>query len=153
MKLFKYSLIVLISISLFSCEKDDDEASEIVPQTNTEKLCGKNFFVTDFEETKNGVIISTIDSLTACDLDDFERYETNGVYTYDEGATKCDPTNPQTETGTWTFYDSETKLFYDNDTSFIQNIIRNDGTVLILVHSYIDMGDTIETTFTYTARY
>ncbi len=38
MKLLKYSLIALISISLFSCEKDDDDSAQIAPATPTNEV-------------------------------------------------------------------------------------------------------------------
>ena len=153
-------IILFASILSFSSCKDDDEAviPATVEQTN---LCGKNFILTDYLYTRNDSVINSgvgINNglglgLYACQRDNFERYETNGTHTVDEGATKCDPTDPQTETGTWAFYDSATKLIFDPgpDTDTV-NIIRNDGTVLILGGSYIKMGDTLETRATYTAQ-
>ena len=158
MKLLKYSLIALISISLFSCEKDDDTTEPTTPiaQTNTEKLCGKNFITSDYTLIRNGVTIITgldTNSIPACEQDDIQRFETGGSLAFDEGATKCDPTDPQTEAGNWVFYDSETKLIFepgpDADTL---NIITNNGTVLTLGGSFIIMGDTIEFRQTYTAQ-
>ena len=158
MKLLKYSLIVLISISLFSCEKDDDTTEPTTPTTptNTEKLCGKNFITSDYTLIRNGVtIITGLDpnGIPACEQDDIQRFETDGSLAIDEGATKCDPTDPQTEAGNWAFYDSETKLIFepgpDADTI---NIITNNGTVLTLGGSFIIMGDTIELRQTYTAQ-
>ena len=158
MKLLKYSLIALISISLFSCEKDDDTTEPTTPiaQTNTEKLCGKNFITSDYTLIRNGVTIITgldTNSIPACEQDDIQRFETGGSLAFDEGATKCDPTDPQTEAGNWVFYDSETKLIFepgpDADTL---NIITNNGTVLTLGGSFIIMGDTIEYRQTYTAQ-
>ena len=158
MKLFKYSLIALISISLFSCEKDDDTTEPTTPiaQTNTEKLCGKNFKLTDYTYIENGNTITTgrdTNFLPACIWDDIIRFETSGIYTENLGAIKCDTTEPQTETGTWAFYDSETKLIFDpGPDADTVNIIRNDGTVLTLVYSYIFLGDIFEFRSTYTAQ-
>ena len=161
MKLLKYSLIALISISLFSCEKDDDTTEPTTPTTpttptNTEKLCGKNFITSDYTLIQNGVTITTgLDTnfYPACQQDNIQRFETDSSLAFDEGATKCDPTDPQTEAGNWVFYDSETKLIFepgpDADTL---NIITNNGTVLTLGGSFIIMGDTIEFRQTYTAQ-
>ena len=44
-------IILFVSILSFSSCKDDDDASgnpATAEQTNTEKLCGKNFIITDF---------------------------------------------------------------------------------------------------------
>ena len=152
-------IILFVSILSFSSCKDDDDASgnpATAEQTNTEKLCGKNFIITDFTLIENGVtIMSGLDSnlFSPCEIDDIFRYETNGTATINDGATKCDPTNPQIETSTWAFYDSETKIIFepgpDADTN---DIITNDGTVLIYGGREIYMGDTLEYTQTFRAQ-
>ncbi|MDB4062430.1 BACON domain-containing protein, partial [Vicingaceae bacterium] len=125
-------------------------------ETNTEKLCGKNFIISDFTVIQNGVtIITGLDTniYPACQQDNIQRFETDGSLAFDEGATKCDPTDPQTEAGNWAFYDSETKLIFDpGPDADTLNIITNNGTVLTLGGSFIEMGDTIEFRQTYTAQ-
>jgi hypothetical protein len=158
MKLFKYSLIALISISLFSCEKDDDNnTGPITPvQTNTENLCGKNFVISNFTFKVNGAtILSGLDTsfYPLCEQDDIIRFETNGIVTIKDGANICDAADPLNETSTWAFYDSETKIIFepgpDADTN---DIITNDGTVLTLGSREIEMGDTKEYIMTYRAQ-
>ena len=153
-------IILFVSILSFSsCKDDDDEANTpaTVEQTNTEKLCGKNFIISDFLLVVNGTTYATgiLDTnfFPACNLDDIFRYETNGIATINDGATKCDPNDPQADTTNWAFYDSETKIIFepgpDADTN---DIITNDGTVLILGGREIEMGDTLEYTQTYRAQ-
>jgi hypothetical protein len=152
-------IILFFSILSFSSCKDDDDTGPmalLATPTNTEKLCAKNFILTDFTTIVNGDTMSTgldTNSFDACDLDDILRFETSGIYTDDSGAIKCDTTEPQILYGTWEFYDSETKLIFDKgpdgDTL---NIITNDGTLLAVGLSYIDMGDTIEFVQTLTAQ-
>jgi hypothetical protein len=48
--------------------------------------------------------------MPACQKDDLFIFESGGVYKTDEGATKCDPTDPQQTTGTWVFNSGETML-------------------------------------------
>ncbi|MFB1021930.1 MAG: hypothetical protein QMC40_04130 [Vicingaceae bacterium] len=152
-------IILFFSILSFSSCKDDDDTGPMIrpaTPTNTEKLCAKNFILTDVTTILNGDTISTgldTNSFDACALDDILRCETSGIYTDDSGAIKCDTTEPQILYGTWEFYDSETKLIFDKgpdgDTL---NIITNDGTLLAVGLSYIDMGDTIEFVQTLTAQ-
>jgi hypothetical protein len=152
-------IILFFSILSFSSCKDDDDTGPMIrpaTPTNTEKLCAKNFILTDVTTIVNGDTMSTgldTNSFDACDLDDILRFETSGIYTDDSGAIKCDTTEPQILYGTWEFYDSETKLIFDKgpdgDTL---NIITNDGTLLAVGLSYIDMGDTIEFVQTLTAQ-
>lgn len=56
--------------------------------------------------------------LPPCVKDDLTIFKSNGIVNYDEGASKCDPNDPQTTTGTWTFNTNQTIL----------SITTNDGT-------------------------
>jgi len=146
-------------LSFSSCKDDDDEANTPAPveQTNTEKLCGKNFIISDFLLVVNGTTYVTgiLDTtfFPACNLDDMLRFETNGINTFSDGAIKCDPTDPQIETSTWAFYDSETKLIFDAgpDADTI-TILTNNGTELKVYTREFDDGDILESTMTYTAQ-
>ncbi len=51
----------------------------------------------------------------ACRKDDLNIFETGGVYKEDEGPTKCDPSDPQQTTGTWSFNSDETVLTLVSD--------------------------------------
>ena len=152
-------IIMFASILSFSSCKDDDDASGTpaqVEQTNTEKLCGKNFIISDFVFIQNGDTLTTgLDTnfISACSQDDIWRFETNGIATIDDGAIKCDPADPQTDTSTWAFYDSETKIIFDAglDSDTI-NIITNNGTVLTMSFSEIEQGDILEGIYTFTAQ-
>jgi len=49
--------------------------------------------------------------LDACEQDNITYFKTGGTYTIEEGATKCDSSDPQVyDTGTWTFNSDETIL-------------------------------------------
>jgi hypothetical protein len=45
-----------------------------------------------------------------CEKDDFEKYNTNGIWEYNEGSTKCDASYPQTFTLPWHLDARETKM-------------------------------------------
>lgn len=124
-------LILLLAAAtvITSCSKDDDDnngGGGTTPVTNTSKLCNKNWKIQSAKF--NGVDI-TSQFFEPCALDNFFRFDTNGSYTADEGATKCDPADPQTDTGTWIWAASETKLVVDGDTS---DVLTNSGTILKL---------------------
>ena len=59
--------------------------------------------------------------MPACEKDNTLRFTSN-TYTFDEGSTKCDEDDPQTETGTWKFIDNETKIVSDGDTTNVVEI-------------------------------
>jgi hypothetical protein len=48
--------------------------------------------------------------LATCQRDNFETFSTNLTTTFDEGATKCSSSDPQTKQGTWSFNTGETQL-------------------------------------------
>ncbi|MFN5223519.1 MAG: hypothetical protein ACK5DJ_04975 [Bacteroidota bacterium] len=124
---FKTLALLMASIVLISsCSKDDDSTSGGgggTPATNTSKLCNKNWKIETF--VFNGVDITS--QLDACELDNFTRFSTDGNYVSDEGPTKCDPADPQTTPGTWSWAANETKLVTDGDTT---NLLVNSGSVL-----------------------
>ena len=78
MKLLKYSLIALISISLFSCEKDDDTTEPTTPTRPTTPINNALIYldangvtikaeanaVIGDTATVNGILYTVVDSLT-----------------------------------------------------------------------------------------
>jgi len=67
----------------------------------------------------------------ACVLDDLRMFKSNGQYLNDNGATKCDPSEPQTATLAWRFIDNNTKI-ETTQTPFKDTltILINDGAIL-----------------------
>lgn len=61
----------------------------------------------------------------ACDKDDYYVFNANGTYESNEGATKCDPDDPQTDSGTWSFVENETKINMDGDIATIEELTKN----------------------------
>jgi hypothetical protein len=54
------------------------------------------------DEDGDGVLTTNLfSSEGSCTQDDVTQYSANGKWSVDEGATKCDPSDPQVETGTW----------------------------------------------------
>jgi hypothetical protein len=50
-------------------------------------------------------------NMEACEKDNFTQFHTNMSFVVDQGATKCDPSDPQIdETGTWAFSNNESQL-------------------------------------------
>lgn len=130
----KQTLLLIVSsfiiISLTACSKDDDTTSGgggggVTPSTNTSKLCNKNWKITSI--LLDGSDLTPL--IPGCQIDDLYKFSTDGTLTYDEGPTKCDPADPQTTPGTWSWASNETKLVIDGDTS---DVVTNSGTILKL---------------------
>ena len=97
------ALLILVSIS---CKKDKKAS-------NTDKLTGKWWINTamtiDPAIVIGGTSITDLwGQIPPCSKDNLQKFETAGVYTMDEGATKCSGNDPQTTTGTWSFNADET---------------------------------------------
>lgn len=116
------TLLVLVAamVAISSCKKDEDNSS--TPSNNASKkelLTAKKWKAT-------GLTLGGTDfwsQIDACEKDNINTFKTDGVYIQDEGATKCDPSDPQIiTTSTWTFIDNDTKLVYDGDTAKINEL-------------------------------
>lgn len=60
--------------------------------------------------------------MDACDKDDIQIFMSNKTGTMDEGATKCDANDPQTESFTWSFNADETKITIDGDEATLEEL-------------------------------
>ena len=149
MKKLLFATLILSSLFI-GCSKDDNE--DVKQPTKTELLTAHYWqataFTIDPAISIGGTNISDwYAQLESCDKDDIEKYNTNNTVTYDEGPTKCDPTDPQTETSPWSFNSDETILTVDG-TSF--KILSLTSTELKL--SYIESLDGINHTWTLTYK-
>ena len=108
------------SMLAVSCKKDDNNNNNNGPQmTKKEMLTAKSWKAT-------GMTIGGSDFwplVDACERDDLYTFKTDGTYIEDEGATKCDPADPQViTTSTWAFIQNDTKIVYDGDTATIKEL-------------------------------
>lgn len=119
-------LALTMAFTISSCSNDDDDNSTPANNnpgnnspTKTEILTGRTWKITG--ATIDGQDIFGI--FDDCDKDNIYQWKTNGDYVVDEGATKCDPSDPQIETqSTWKFTDNETKIEYDGDSYTIKEL-------------------------------
>ena len=155
-------LLFMIAISLtvvFSaCKKDKEDDAK----TKTELLTASNWKMT--ASTVNpempvydddGNIIGTsgdeFAQMEPCFKDDFTKFNTDFTVNFDEGPTKCDDSDPQTVSGTWTFKSNETMLTVTQD-GFTQdvNILELTSTTLKLQYSDSWESETYTFTITFT---
>ncbi len=113
MKIFKMLGLSLLAISLTmgACKKDEDTKStaDILVEGQWD-LTGLT--INPGFEVFPGVVISDllIDE-DPCDADDLTIFNADGSATGDEGATKCDPSDPQTySNGSWSLSADEKTL-------------------------------------------
>lgn len=87
-------LFAVASIGMTAC-KDDEKSNE---DKLTASSCWKQTKSETFDPTTNTWEADVIDD---CDKDDCMTFKADKTAIFDEGATKCDPTDDQTITGSW----------------------------------------------------
>ena len=107
----KYLLILgLIGLISFSnsCSKDDDNG--VVALSKTEMIA-RTWKISTLNVTMLGVTVNALDSLQDCMKDNIYKFTAAGIYSSEEGLTKCNESDPTViETGTWQFVLNESKL-------------------------------------------
>lgn len=121
----KFTIILtLFAITFQTCKKSSSSKPkpELLTQT-TWKFSAA---------TVNGTDASNY--IDACQKDNIYTFVTNGTGNVDEGATKCDPGDPQTIPFTWNFANNETVLHLS--TTFFSGA-TNDVTVKTLTETQL----------------
>lgn len=103
--------VPLLSLALLSlapaCKKDSTTPAPTV----TSKLINNKWQLRSASISGPGQ--PTIDGYaiaSSCTKDDVIQYLAPNILSYDEGATKCDPNDPQKRTGTWVLSNNDTQL-------------------------------------------
>lgn len=153
-------LIILLVLGLViltgSCKKDKEDD----PKTKTELLTTGSWKFTAFTVDPpypifddQGNIIGTSDDVLGnmddCSVNDIHSFKTDNTFTFDEGATKCDPADPQTISGTWLFKTDETVLSITQD-GYTQDNIILELTESVLKVKYTEVSASTNYTYTLT---
>jgi hypothetical protein len=99
------SLVILVAVLHISCSKEDNTPP--AAKTKTELITKSSW---KFSDAKVGGS-SVAAFLQTCQKDNVLTFLSAGTGTADEGATKCNATDAQTNPYTWSFQSSETILF------------------------------------------
>ncbi|MCC6289310.1 MAG: hypothetical protein IT249_15635 [Chitinophagaceae bacterium] len=131
------AFIVLGSIA--SCKKEDKKSK-------TELITSGSWKIQSVYVSQGSTKTDLYTSAEACEKDNFYTFHADGSVIYDEGASKCDEEDDQTQSGQWSFIENETKLILEGDTT---NVASLTGSELKLTYSYTLSGNTVnyETTF------
>lgn len=141
---------VLASLCLvLSCSKKDDPVASSDVLINS-----KGWKITS--QTVSPQIQGTSDyfSLTPdCVKDDILKFQSNGTYTEDEGATKCDASDPQTvDQGTWALSSDKKSLTITTDNQpEVITLTTLTATKIVGTNTQVRSGTTYTFTTTLTA--
>ena len=97
-KLFLFLSAVVV---LGACKKED------TPAVTVDLLTAKPWQVSTVALSDSGNPIPISQFITACQLDNTYKFNTDNTLLVDEGATKCNSSDPQNPTGTWAFANSD----------------------------------------------
>ena len=112
----KSTSMIIAAISflfIVACSKKEDTLS------NTEKITSGTWKNTAamYDNDGNGTYeTDEYANIAACYKDNYFTFFTGGTMEINEGSTKCDPADPQTETISWQFTNNEINMTIDNDT-------------------------------------
>lgn len=114
-KLISLLLLAFAALVVLSCKKNKDTATT---KTRTELLTTGTWKYTAsvitpaYDYYGDGNAVTDIFSIMKpCEKDDYEIYKADGIWQYKEGATMCDPSDPQEFSDSWRFAANEKKLF------------------------------------------
>lgn len=125
--------IALLSVAVFSaCKKDSKDREELLTSQRWK-------LVSDQEKAGTGPWEEYIDDYDACELDNYIKFNSNNSAEFNEGPTKCDPTDDQAYSLPWVFLNDETQLSIDGEVLDIEEL---SGSTLIVTSSDTYAGTT-----------
>jgi hypothetical protein len=108
--LFKLLALLVVVASLSGCSKSSTSKSK----TELLTQAGWKITSTGIDADKNGTVDS--DVAEACEKDNTLTFAVGGTGLMEEGATKCDPTDPQTAAFAWQLKNGEKDLEFEGET-------------------------------------
>ena len=146
-KYLTFFTIVFFTISQIACKKDNN-----ISQTNTELLTSKSWKLTSYRTGNiNTTLQDEFPTYFDCRKDDILSFNSNYIYTLDEGNLKCDPSGSQIfRQGTWEFLENETKLYtVDTIARSLLEIKQLDPIQLKTIQKFTVGSDTLIVEATY----
>jgi len=119
MKLLKISALVLTAVLVLNaCKKKKDDNTGGGATSKKDILMSHSWVATDIlvNDTSWWAIFPD------CDKDNVFTFKANNVVTTDEGASKCNSSDPQTSDDVWMLIDNDTKIVNAGDTMTIAEL-------------------------------
>lgn len=126
MKTIIFKLLpLMVVLAMASCKKDDPTTTELLTNSKGWILVSLTTDPAIVDPITGTNITDLYAQQDACDKDDITIFQDNGTYIADEGATKCDPSDPQTDTGTWVLSTDEKTITVDGESWTIESISKS----------------------------
>ena len=146
MKLSIASLFLLMNIVLFtSCEKSNDDDDNNQQKTKTELISASAWKYDnakiDVDNNGTGDMDLPAGVIQPCQTDNTLTFAANGSGTIDEGLSKCNTGDPQTNLFTWSFTSNETVLNFS--AAFFAGIGGGDFKILALTETELKLSKVV----------
>lgn len=115
----------MVVLAVASCKKDDPTTTELLTDADGWIFVSATIDPPLIDPVSGTSITDFYAQLDACEKDDISFFKENGTYIIDEGATKCDPNDPQTVTGSWTLSADEKIITVDGENWEIVSISKS----------------------------
>ena len=146
-----YLLAVAVGLTALSSCKKDDTTSPTPAATKTDLLTAKSWKMTELKVAGQSIFNTAL--VEDCDKDDLLKFNTNKSATFSEGTLKCDPSAPQSRTGSWDLTTNETKLkVTDPDGEVVEGTINTLTSSTLTVTDPNVYGSGMAGEITYTAQ-
>jgi hypothetical protein len=109
---------IAIFVGMMGCKKSSSSSSTL---SKTQYLTQKAWKQIKWEES--GMDLTSY--IQPCEKDNTTTFSTNGTAVEDEGATKCNSTDPQTTNHTWAFQNNESQILWDGEVATINTLDAN----------------------------
>ena len=124
-------LALLLMLAAFSaCKKDKDHSEP--PLTKMELLTAGQWRMTVYTlsppidiDLDGQVDADGLATFQPCEKDDYLFFHTDGTAEINEGPTKCDASDPQTDTIKWAFVNDEKEIVIDGDRATIVELTKS----------------------------
>ena len=135
----KVTILLCLCLSigfLSSCKKDEDDKPR--KDLLSASTCWK---ITKYEErnSEGNFVDVTNDTYDACELDDCNRFTTDGNYVLTDSGVKCNPDDNVLDQGTWVLADGDKKLIISSTNGFVLtlNIESMDANTIVTTTSFL----------------
>lgn len=138
---FNFVIIIAFIVCLFACKKKDSDK----PLTKADFLTTGSWKLVAVVSDEDGDAVyetNTFADFETCYTDNIWTFHSNGTLTMDEGNSKCDVNDPQSNETDWKLTNNETTLVIHLDAWSIQELT---STSLIWKESYSDNRSTLVT--------
>lgn len=132
-------IVITITFSCKKTQQGNNSKTELITSATWKRTA---FFSTPaYDWNSDGNPVTDIMSIMwPCEKDNIDSYSKTGIFETSEGASKCNPADPDIWTAAWAFSPDETKVILDGSDEYI--ILELTATTLRLVSTYEENGVT-----------